>query len=310
LLQRGQPVTSQLEESALEQLAAATGGTYVPARTQVMDLGAVLRNWSTPRRSAVAASPRPIERYQWFLVPAVALAVWMSSGRALIASTVTRCLVVLPVCVGIVAASEPSDDRTRYAQARAAVGAGNQDVAIREFGALVDRPHPLGRFARYGLATCTAQFAESAANPSLSLAQAMVAYRSLIEEARDDAIAELSKLNLSWCKRKFEALRSTPHADRPSSHASDKAKSDKSQKINSDSTQGKTRPEKGGASESNARNLGGAIADETTGLMIADPGAMSPEQAQEHIAKAAARNRELLRQRKAAGPRPRLPGDY
>ena len=74
LMYEGQPVRSRLEESPLREIADLTGGTYTPARTRTLPLGALYLDTiaNQPRREdSDDALPVYQQRYAWFLAPAL-----------------------------------------------------------------------------------------------------------------------------------------------------------------------------------------------------------------------------------------------
>ncbi|MCA9263033.1 MAG: VWA domain-containing protein [Planctomycetales bacterium] len=71
----GATVTSQLNEQLLRDIAIATSGAYVPARTRAYDLGKVYSNHLAGlMRGELRAEERELyrERFQWFLVAGLA----------------------------------------------------------------------------------------------------------------------------------------------------------------------------------------------------------------------------------------------
>jgi Mg-chelatase subunit ChlD len=85
----GQAVVSRLDGETLRQMAAETGGAYVPAGTSALDLESIVRENVTPiLRAEADRSTRvvPAERFVWFVLIALlalgaAVAVGASPGR-------------------------------------------------------------------------------------------------------------------------------------------------------------------------------------------------------------------------------------
>ncbi len=76
LMYEGQVVRSRLEETPLRELAEATGGVYISARTRTLPLGELYLDTleKQPRREdSDDALPVYQQRYAWFLAPALAL---------------------------------------------------------------------------------------------------------------------------------------------------------------------------------------------------------------------------------------------
>ncbi len=153
----GSPVISRLQHEALHRIAAVSGGTYWPierAGTAHTTLGTLYRRHLKPRHSREAAEarlPQPVERYQWFLFPAVILllgAALLSPGRpgsrpARRMSGAARLALLLPALLGLMLAPA-----TRAGTGTAAAPAG------RAAARLAQRLHRDGRYheaaAAYG----------------------------------------------------------------------------------------------------------------------------------------------------------------
>ena len=83
LRERGEWVTSRLDEAPLRELASRSGGIYVPARTEAVDLSDIVTTRLTPRVRDIDQrrfGSAPAERYRWFLLPAFLLALSSSTG--------------------------------------------------------------------------------------------------------------------------------------------------------------------------------------------------------------------------------------
>jgi len=81
----GNVVRSRLDGETLRQIALATGGAYVPARTGALDLESIVSEHIAPLTVAEQVSERaaPVDQYQWLLAAALACllgAAWL--GRA------------------------------------------------------------------------------------------------------------------------------------------------------------------------------------------------------------------------------------
>jgi Ca-activated chloride channel homolog len=75
LMHDGQPVRTRLEESPLREIAEQTGGTYTPARTRSLPLGALYLDAidnAPQREDSDDTVPVYQQRYAWFLGPALA----------------------------------------------------------------------------------------------------------------------------------------------------------------------------------------------------------------------------------------------
>ena len=84
LTENGQPVRSQLQEAPLQAVAQATGGLYVPARTDRADAADIFHERVLPRARLVESSilqSVPCERFRWLLLPAFLLAL-AATGRS------------------------------------------------------------------------------------------------------------------------------------------------------------------------------------------------------------------------------------
>ena len=75
LRHQGQVVKTTVQEAPLEEIASASGGVFIPARTNRLALGKVYRDLIEPRgqkrENALAESNENLQpRYVWFLAPA------------------------------------------------------------------------------------------------------------------------------------------------------------------------------------------------------------------------------------------------
>ncbi len=74
LMHDGQPVLTRLEEAPLREIAKLTDGTYTPARTRTLPLGALYLDTidnQPQREDSDDALPVYQQRYAWFLAPAL-----------------------------------------------------------------------------------------------------------------------------------------------------------------------------------------------------------------------------------------------
>ncbi len=94
----GEPVLTQLNEKLLRDIAGATGGEYLPARTSDFKLGAVVQHLLDAdelREEAPTDSALPVYQlhYDWFLLPAVLLfmlTMLLSEGPRVVVSRPTK----------------------------------------------------------------------------------------------------------------------------------------------------------------------------------------------------------------------------
>ena len=90
LKHRGEEVTTRLDNATLEEIARITGGVYIPLATAATgrnNLGNIHREYVrriTAEETQESGAVMAVERFQWFLVPGIALALVaaaLSSGR-------------------------------------------------------------------------------------------------------------------------------------------------------------------------------------------------------------------------------------
>jgi len=90
LKHRGEEVVTRLDNATLEEIARITGGVYIPLATAATgrnNLGNIHRDYVRKiqaEESQESGAVMAVERFQWFLVPGVALALLaaaLSSGR-------------------------------------------------------------------------------------------------------------------------------------------------------------------------------------------------------------------------------------
>jgi Ca-activated chloride channel family protein len=90
LAYQGAPVTSKLNAGTLRTIAARTGGIYVPVGTARVNLGDLYNNHLSKlqtREQDETVTRRQLERFSWFLLPAILLflaAAALSAGRPLL----------------------------------------------------------------------------------------------------------------------------------------------------------------------------------------------------------------------------------
>jgi len=83
----GKPVISKLDGKALQAVALATEGVYVPAGTAAVDLKSILETHVLPIvREGGGASLRyvKVERFQWFVLAALAFlfgGLWVGASQ-------------------------------------------------------------------------------------------------------------------------------------------------------------------------------------------------------------------------------------
>jgi hypothetical protein len=126
-------------------------------------------------------SERMVERYRWFLIPALLLAAlggWRWPRRA-------TALAVILLAVQPTAAQE-ADATTEFRQALQRLERGEHSQAARAFERLAGRPDDLGRRARWGRANSRAEIARRIADSNdrrRTLLAALTAFRALEREA-------------------------------------------------------------------------------------------------------------------------------
>jgi Ca-activated chloride channel family protein len=85
--QDNRPVETRLEEKPLMEIARITKGTYVGARTEMLNLGALFKEWIEPhamRTEPADLFPSYVQRYPWFFGAALVLlsaAMLIGQGR-------------------------------------------------------------------------------------------------------------------------------------------------------------------------------------------------------------------------------------
>jgi Ca-activated chloride channel family protein len=140
---KGSAVTSKLDSTALRSIAARTGGIYVPVGTARVNLGDLYRDHLrklTARELDETVTRRQIERFSWFLLPA--LLAWLaaaafSSGRPLLRGKKAAAAVALALLLGPASAETNAPSTTdphRLAQkGQSAYRAGRFDEAAELF---------------------------------------------------------------------------------------------------------------------------------------------------------------------------------
>lgn len=145
----GEVVLSRLDERALSEIAAATGGAYVRSSASDDDTAGILRQLRaslTRTQSAVTREKRWDERFQWPLAAGlglILLAAAMGDGRKL-ATAILLFALVMPAraaeeevqALSQQALDHPDDPRVQWALAEALYKAGRYDDAARAFNEL------------------------------------------------------------------------------------------------------------------------------------------------------------------------------
>ena len=83
LMHDGKPVISKLDGEALRKIALATGGVYIPAGTNAIDLKSILDTHVAPLVHAEVERFVPVEKFQWFVLVSLVLllvALWVGAG--------------------------------------------------------------------------------------------------------------------------------------------------------------------------------------------------------------------------------------
>jgi len=140
---QGQEVVSKLQHETLKSIAEITGGAYVPVGTANVKLGTLYRDHLsklTARDIEESIQRRYIDRYQWFLLPAVLaflVVAQLSKGQLVktnktlrdaaadTASAAVRLMpLIFPLAVAIVGAQAQTTQQNTLASAGAANAAG------------------------------------------------------------------------------------------------------------------------------------------------------------------------------------------
>jgi Ca-activated chloride channel family protein len=126
LAYQGREVSSKMNPATLKKIASRTGGLYLPVGTARADLGDLysrhLRN-RTPREQEETVIRRHVERFSWFLLPA--LLFWLaacafSQGRPLLRKAAPLALLLVMALPVFAAGKLPENERDPHRLARLA----------------------------------------------------------------------------------------------------------------------------------------------------------------------------------------------
>lgn len=250
----GKIVKSRLHEDVLEEIARRTGGTYLPARTGAIPLGALVRALleNAPPRDVGEALPVVAQRSAWFLLPALALlALALLLGDHTAARPAPAGTAVGLLALAVVGGMAPADlnellrqgneafARQDYAQAlklyAQAEGRGddpgliefNRGLAcyrLQDYGAaavhfrrcLDDEAAPLLRRARAAFDLGNALVRQSGADDAAGLRQAVAAYRACLAQGKLDAdLWSDARHNLELAQLLWQKARARGNPDEP-----------------------------------------------------------------------------------------------
>jgi Ca-activated chloride channel family protein len=168
---QGKEVKSKLNAATLRELASATGGVYVPVETARVDLGDLYRNHLRKLKSrelGETVTRRQVERFSWFLLPAILF--WLAAGalspgrpsfRSRRPNGGTAALAALlfmilpPASEAAEKNNPPPSDTRRLARAAQSLGkAGRHEDAAAEFKKAALRASPRDAARYYFNAGC------------------------------------------------------------------------------------------------------------------------------------------------------------